>query len=438
MRKLIITSFALAVFLSQLSISVLSANLSNIRPNSAQFASVAIENPSHFPADKEGTISFQNLESKLRSDNNSIQSLTANLNSILAFNREKEYDDLLKALNGQVDLLWNLQKPNSTDENEDELNIPSIIEDESKKSKQIMQLQGMIPTFEAQLEKLDKEDYEKMIETTSRQTEFSIQQIIIGTESLYYNILSQTYTLNQLNRTHEELKSTLEVMQLRYEMGQISLFTLQEFEANFANLNNQIASLENAIKSMKATLGTMLGLSPQDELQLNPLPQLTPNQNNIISYDYATALESAKNNSFTLWMAKQTLEDAQEQWDDDRKETTYGTSKYNVAYQKYLSAIHTYDSEVKDFELNFLNLYNSLSISTQKISVAKSSLKTAENNYNIAKFNHQNNRLSDHALQTALHELLTAKESLQSEQNTLYATYRTYEQAVTWGIVTTH
>ena len=92
---------------------------------------------------------------------------------------------------------------------------------------QAASLKASLESMEDQLDDLQdqKEDYQKTLEDTARQIDYAAAQTIAGAESLYLTILSTQLQLEALQETMESTQRSLQEVELRYELGQVSQLT---------------------------------------------------------------------------------------------------------------------------------------------------------------------------------------------------------------------
>lgn len=411
MKKSILLLCTAGLLTANLCIPAAGVSLANIRSNLP--ATPAVQGQTDTKTDAKGTVSFQNLQLRMRTENLTIRSLQATLDSQKAFDYKVAYNDLVDGINALSDAAWGL----------------------SQAGKDISSLQANVESMHKQLDSLKEEEYSETMEKISLQIEQSIQQIIMGGESLYLNILSTESTLSDLNRSLKTLETNMREMELRYTLGQISELTLQQFKSTYSSTKSQAVALEQSLKNMKASLQVLLGTSPTGGLTLAPLPAVSQKQTALLLTKYDTALQIAKEKSLTLALAKNTLNEAKETWDDVKDDYSYSSYKYKMAEQTYRSAVYTYESTVSDFEYSFQSLYSAIPDAQQTLNAAESTYTYQKQSYETAKLKHQLGQLSDTALKAAEDAMLTAKSALSSAQMKVYSAWNNYEWALERGMV---
>lgn len=411
MKKRILLICTAGLLTANLSIPAAGVSLANMR--NTLTATPAVQGQTYNEPDAKGTVSFQNLQSRMRTENLAIKSLQASLESKTVFDRKQAYDDLVKGLSYLTDNAFALLS----------------------KGSDISAYKANIESMRNQIDSLKEENYTKTMEKLSLQINLSTQQLILGGEKLYFNIISSESTLSDLNRNLKTMERNIKETELRYALGQVSQLTLQELNAKYTNLKSQTKTLELTIEKTKASLQVLLGESPTGKLTLSPLPSVSQKQTTLLTVKYDTALQIAKEKSLTLNIAKRTLADAEETWKDAQDDYAYGGYQYKVADQTYRSAVYTYDSTVKDFELSFQNLYQAIPDAQQALEAAEATLSYQQQNYAVAQVKYQQGQLSDSALLSAEDAVLTAKSSVSVEQQKVFTTWNNYQWALERGMI---
>lgn len=393
--------------------------IGNARPNSIPLSISGDARPT--APDAAGTVSFQNLEFRLREKNTTVLSLQAALNSHTIVDRERAYRNMVDAINGMTDYAWWLSQDPMT-------------KDDAKSQVTATQMQSTADSLSDQLKALKPENYEKNMELLRRQMGSAMWQMITGAEDLYLSILSYEANLADLNNAIKTMEATLSEMTLRHKLGQVSALTLRQLQATYQATKSQAISLEIGIKNMKAALENMLGEKVTGTITLSPIPAASKTQLALAVQDYETSLRAAKAKSAAIYAADKALDDAKEDW-EDASDNFFASEAYRVAEQTYQSAVFTHDSAVQNFELSFRNLYHAIPGAKQALTAARSTLSYQQETYKAAQLRHQLGQISDTALSTAKNDLQSAQSAVGSAERTLFAAYRDFECAVTYGLV---
>ena len=135
----------------------------------------------------------------------------------------------------------------------------------------------------------------------------------------------------------EGLNRTVEEMELRYQLGQISAMQLLEAKSGRTALESGLATLRMNIKTYKLQLEMLIGAEQTGEISLGALPEVTAEQ--LAEMDLARDLAAAKGKSYELYDAEKTLEDARDQYKEDAD--YWG---YNEKRMEFRNAKRTWDA----------------------------------------------------------------------------------------------
>lgn len=302
-----------------------------------------------------------------------------------------------------------------------------------------MQAESLKSTKESLEDQLDdlkeqKQDYQKTLKDTERQIDYAADQTISGAESLYLTILSTQLQLDGLkNNTLASTQRSLKVIELRYQLGQVSKLTLTQVQNGYESLASSITSLENTVSTLYSSLQSLMGDIPTGKLQLLDTPSVTANE---LSYlNYASDLSKAKENSYTLYTADRAVEDAEDAMNDARRDEGKNSYQYKMAEYAYQSSIYKKDAAVASFEASFLNLYKAIAPAQTALAAKQSALAYEQQMYAVAEKKYQLGNLSANALQDAKDTLDSAQRDVEAAQLDLFTAYHSYDQAVKLGLV---
>lgn len=302
-----------------------------------------------------------------------------------------------------------------------------------------MQAESLKSTKESLEDQLDdlkeqKQDYQKTLKDTERQIDYAADQTISGAESLYLTILSTQLQLDGLkNNTLASTQRSLKVIELRYQLGQVSKLTLTQVQNGYESLESSITSLENTVSTLYSSLQSLMGDVPTGKLQLLDTPSVTANE---LSYlNYASDLSKAKENSYTLYTADRAVEDAEDAMNDARRDEGKNSYQYKMAEYAYQSSIYKKDAAVASFEASFLNLYKAIAPAQTALAAKQSTLAYEQQMYAVAEKKYQLGNLSANALQDAKDTLDSAQRDVDAAQLDLFTAYHSYDQAVKLGLV---
>lgn len=291
-------------------------------------------------------------------------------------------------------------------------------------------------SLEDQLDDLkeQKQDYQKTLKDTERQIDYAADQTISGAESLYLTILSTQLQLDGLkNNTLASTQRSLKVIELRYQLGQVSKLTLTQVQNGYESLESSITSLENTVSTLYSSLQSLMGDVPTGKLRLLDTPSVTANE---LSYlNYASDLSKAKENSYSLYTADRAVEDAVDAMNDARRDEGKNSYQYKMAEYAYQSSLYKKDAAVASFEASFLNLYKAIAPAQTALAAKQSALAYEQQMYAVAEKKYQLGNLSANALQDAKDTLDSAQRDVEAAQLDLFTAYHSYDQAVKLGLV---
>lgn len=296
-------------------------------------------------------------------------------------------------------------------------------------------LESTLESLEDQLDDLkdQKKDYAKTLADTERQIESTFEQLTAGAESLYVGILSTELQLETLKTSQEGTKRALEALQLRYELGQISALTLAQVENGYRSLVSGVNSLEITLSTMRASLQSMVGDPVTGTAKLAALP--TVSASDLRSVNYNADLEKGKENSYSLYTANRSVEDAEESMNDARKEEGKNSYQYKMAQHQYEAALFQQEAAIESFEVSFQKLYDSLAPAQTTLEDAKATLAYQEKVYAAEELKYELGNISANALADAKDTLIAAQRDCESAELNLFTAWNNYQQAVAHGIV---
>ncbi len=258
---------------------------------------------------------------------------------------------------------------------------------------------------------------------------------VVGAELLYFAILELEQAKATLQRNLNAVDRSMEEMELRYRLGQISALTLEQVKSDRASLQSSLSTLEMNIRRCKLQLQSMVGASLNGFLVLGPLPEL--NQGLIDVMDYKSDLAEAKDHSYDLFAAKKKLDEASDTYDDTR--ANYAHNTYNVRSARHTceAALYEYKTAVQSFEMNFRNAFDSVKDYQQVLNAARTTLTFQESTYASIELKYRQGTISRNALLTAEDELAAAKDTVSTARRNLFTAFRTYYWAMRYGVMST-
>ena len=256
---------------------------------------------------------------------------------------------------------------------------------------------------------------------------------VVGAESLYFAILELEQTKATLQRNLAAVNRSLEEMELRYKLGQISALTLEQVKNGKAQLQSSLSTLEMNLRRCKLQMQTMIGAGLNGALVLGPLPELA--QGLFDSMDYKQDLADAKMRSYDLFAAKKKLDEASDTFDDANDANARTTYGYRTARHTYESAKYEYQMSVQTFEMNFRSAFDSVKDYRQVLNSALTSLSYQESSYASMEMKYRQGTISHNALLDAEDDLAEAKDAVATARRNLFTSFRTYYWAVNYGVM---
>lgn len=368
--------------------------------------------------DPVGSISFTNLEHRLRENNLNLLALEESIQAIEAIDYEKMTDDIRKQINQIAQAQWGMIVTGGT--------VGSIAA-----SSMDAAYDSLRDTFDDLKDGKIQEDNAAVI----RQLENAQEQIIMAAESLYVALVDLELNDSALDRQLTALDHTIQEMELRYELGHISSQTLRQTQASRTALVSGQQTLEMNISNYKAQLEMLIGAEQTGNIQLQGLPQVTSQQ--LEEMDLEADLAAAKEVSYDLFAAQRTLEDAQEDFKDAGKDYNYNEKKYQYvsAQHTWESAQYTYQATLQSFENSFRSLYLQVKDYKQVLDAARTALAVEQDNYSVAQLKHSQGSLSDNGLLEAEDKVKSAQETVEGAEVDLFTAYNNYRWAVDYGIL---
>ena len=382
-----------------------------------------------YAADPEGTVSFANLEARVRENNLTIRMLEESIASIDVVDYEKMYDELKDGLNEIAKIQRTMLQLGQLDSAMGNTSLSGSFSSEYIFSSLDASYDSLRETFDDLKDGKIQDDYA----AAKRQLENAENQVVMGAETLYMAILEMQNTRASLQRQLDALDRTVEEMELRYKLGQISALTLQQVKNGRTQLASGIATLDMNIRNYTRQLEVMLGLEQTGSLTLTEPPQVSDKQ--VAEMDYDTALAAAKEKSYDLFAAQKTLDDAEETYKDSIKGYGQNNYHYKSAVHTYEAAKYTYQSTVQSFEMNFRTMYDAVADYQQVLKASQSALDYQKNACAASQLKYQQGTISKNSLLEAQDSLASAEADVATAKHNLFSAYHTYLWAVEYGIL---
>ena len=392
-------------------------------PGTGPEAGEAVEN-SLIEPDAVGTVSFANIERRMRENNLQILSIQRSIDTIEEIDYDKTYEDLRKKLNEIAKQQWGV------------VVIPAeYVGGEYEKGKAYDQLNQAYDAVREKFDAIKDGEMQKDNADIVRQLKNLQDQIVVAGESTYITLKALEVQETQLQRQLEALNRTVEEMELRYQMGQVSALQLQQTKAGRTELVSGLETLRMNARSLKMQLEMLIGAEQTGEIVLGDVPKVTDKE--LEAMDLEQDLLDYKAKSYDLYDAAKTLEDARETYKDDAGKYDYNEEKYGYRSAKYAweTAQYTYNNTVQSHELKFRALYAQVQDYKQILDAAKVSLECEKASYQASELKYKQGSISKNALLDAESNLKEAEEKVQTASNDLFSSYNTYCWAVEHGVL---
>lgn len=372
--------------------------------------------------DPVGEVSFENVERRMRENNLQLLALEQSVLSIEDIDYDKLYDQLWHQLNDLAQAQWGLVQM-------------SKFMSEYDYRTSYDQLDRAYDAVREQFDAIKEGDMQKDNADLVRQLNNLEDQIVMAGESLYTALTAMESQERSLQRQLGGLDRTVEEMELRYQLGQISAMQLAEVKSGRTSLESGLATLGMNVANYKLQLEMLIGAEQTGEISLGALPEVTEEQ--LQAMDLERDLAAAKEKSYELYDAEKTLEDARDQYKEDADNWGYNEKhmEYRNAKRTWDAAQYTYNNTVQNYELKFRTLYAQVQDYRQIWETAKVSLECERSSYAASELKYQQGTISHNALLTAEDDLREAEEKVRSAAGDLFSTYNTYCWAVQHGIL---
>jgi len=366
--------------------------------------------PPELEPDPLGEVSFANVERRMREKNLQILGLQENVTSLENYDYDELYEDLRNSLNSinaaQYMLFQRGQGGTAASE-----------------------LEQSYAAVRKQFDDVKNGKLQRTNAGTLRQLKNLQDQIVMAGESMYTALVSMETQEDALERQLAALDRTLEELELRYKLGQISALQLSEARAGRASLESGLETLRMNIRVYKVQLELMLGAEQTGEIKLGGVPAVTAEQLN--SMNLEEDLAAAKKASYELYAAQQELSDSY----GPLSGPGFAGNAAQVARHTFLAAKYTYENTVQNYELKFRTLYSQVRDNKQILDAARVSLACQESDYAAQELKYRQGNISRNALLTAEDELSKAKEAVRTASENLFASYNSYCWAAEHGIL---
>lgn len=382
-----------------------------------------------------GEVSFANVERRMRENNLQLLTLEQSVLTIEDIDYDKLYDQLWQQLNDIARAQWGLVQASNAMHSLSQIPGSGVTYSDYEYHTSYDQLDRAYAAVREQFDALKEGDMQKDNADVVRQLNNLQDQIVMAGESLYAALTAMEGQGTGLRQQLEGLDRTVEEMELRYQLGQISAMQLAEVKSGRTALESGLATLRMNVRNYKLQLEMLIGAEQTGEIALGPLPEVTAEQLSQMALE--KDLAAAREKSYELYDAAKTLEDARDQYKEDADYWGYNENRmeFRNAKRTWQAAQYTYNNIVQSYELKFRTLFAQVEDYHQIWEAAKVSLACEQSSYAASELKFQQGTISRNALLTAGDGLREAEEKVRSAAGDLFSTYNTYCWAVQHGIL---
>ena len=382
-----------------------------------------------------GEVSFANVERRMRENNLQLLTLEQSVLTIEDIDYDKLYDQLWQQLNDIARAQWGLVQASNAMHSLSQIPGSGVTYSDYEYHTSYDQLDRAYAAVREQFDALKEGDMQKDNADVVRQLNNLQDQIVMAGESLYAALTAMEGQGTGLRQQLEGLDRTVEEMELRYQLGQISAMQLAEVKSGRTALESGLATLRMNVRNYKLQLEMLIGAEQTGEIALGPLPEVTAEQ--LSQMDLEKDLAAAREKSYELYDAAKTLEDARDQYKEDADYWGYNENRmeFRNAKRTWQAAQYTYNNIVQSYELKFRTLFAQVEDYHQIWEAAKVCLACEQSSYAASELKFQQGTISRNALLTAGDGLREAEEKVRSAAGDLFSTYNTYCWAVQHGIL---
>ena len=213
--------------------------------------------------------------------------------------------------------------------------------------------------------------------------------------------------------------------------------TLKQARSGRAALDSGLSTLRMNLDTYKGQFELLIGADITGRISLNTLPKVT--NKDLDRMDLEKDLEKAKENSWDIYQATETMQEELKTYNGHGGEFGYTYKKDDSDYMRirhnWYTAKYTYDNTIQNFELGLRNLYLKVQDYRQILDAAKTALAVEQDNYAVAQLKQSQGTLSQNGLLEAEDKLKQAGEKVAAGENDLFSAYNTYRWAVDYGIM---
>lgn len=376
------------------------------------------EDRNGYEADKVGFVSFENIERRMRKENLKIQMMDETIDTL----EEMDYDAIETQLRSGLSMI-----------EAQVLNIQQAAALEPIGAQvAITNLQAQAAELQTQLDAIKSGDLRRDNNGIISQLENGQDLLVMAGETMFLALKAMETQDTALQRQLAALNRTVEEMELRYEMGQISALQLAQVKSGRSSLISGMNTLKMNIQVYKSQLEQFLGADITGEITLGAVPSVTAAQ--LAAMDLEKDWKQCKRRNYDIDTALEALSEAEEA-EEEAEAAGEESYEYLAARNSRQAADYTYGDTIQSCELKFRTLYAQVRDYKQVLDTAKVALECQEESFRASELRYQQGTISKNALLTAQDDLETAREAVENAANDLFSAYNTYCWAVENGVL---
>ena len=268
-----------------------------------------------------------------------------------------------------------------------------------------------------------EEDQEKTVDHTRRQMQNAADEICLSAENTYISLRGMKYTLNQTNRSIQQLDRNIATVQKQVKLGMTGVNTLKSLQAQRESAVAGKASLTTQAEALTNTLAIQCGYTTGTQIETSDLPVVTAEQ--VTSIDYNKDLAEALKNSYAIYSKEYAMQTASDDYENNKTNTLY-------AYQ---AAKIDRDAQKESTTASFRKLYTDLQEKQTALAAADADLAQAKKTFTVSQVQYTRGMISKMAYTDALDTFTTAQETEVAARIDLLTAYNTYQWAKR-GVIT--
>lgn len=129
------------------------------------------------------------------------------------------------------------------------------------------------------------------------------------------------YTLNQTNRSIQQLDRNIATVQKQVKLGMTGVNTLKSLQAQRESAVASKASLTTQAEALTNTLAIQCGYTTGTQIETSDLPVVTAEQ--VTSIDYDKDLAEALKNSYAIYSKEYAMQTASDDYENNKTNTLY-------------------------------------------------------------------------------------------------------------------